>query len=342
MTESGQHVDQLSVTNAKMLREVSILPIANLVPNNWNPNSMDAEDIKSMSKHFRDIGTVDKPLTVRRVSDEQYEIVDGEQTYTAAADAGFVDLPCFIEELDDIQAMATTFVKNLHGKMNPLKVGVMIVDMKRKWKDNPPEGGPKKLTNTRLAEMMSKTEAMIRNYEIFGELYDLVINSKNPDSWPDDADLASLSFEEVKRVYSAAVKGALPQDIPELDRFYVTETEELAEHPPVGELSGEEQTGAAMPPPASKDEDKRLKRYVAAVAAIKKLDPDQRIELRAELGTFINEDRDLAKKAENALKLKLQKDEERAAKKAAADAKKEAKKANLTVVPSDPVEPGAA
>lgn len=95
--------------------ELLWVPPADLYPNLWNPNVLDADLYEKAVASIDTYGFVD-PVTVRTVND-RYEIIDGENRVRAAKDLHLKLIPVIILDVDDDTAQQLTLVLNeLHGR----------------------------------------------------------------------------------------------------------------------------------------------------------------------------------------------------------------------------------
>ena len=103
----------------------------------WDYNEDLVQDIKNNGIQY--------PLIVRRAAPKtgkKYAIVCGSRRFNAAIKAGLTEVPCFIEEMDDVTALGRTIAENIHRKdipayMYALKIGQMykVLDHKGKKGD---------------------------------------------------------------------------------------------------------------------------------------------------------------------------------------------------------------
>ena len=240
------------------MSKISTIKISQLVPNDWNANKLSEEDAAALAERIKEKGEVDKPITARQLADGSYQIIDGEQTWRAAQIAGLADLPVILSKMDDAEAIATTFVKNLHGEMNPVILGRNIIRMQEIYAANGEE-----LTNPKAAKLMNKSEGTVRNYLLYAEAAALV---GSVPGWPDEAAIAALAVPALRTLLDKYRGGTFAA--PAAD----------------GEPSGDGSTAAD---PAAEAE--RISKAVdRAVKSLSKLDTDSLKRIRRELGKLIS------------------------------------------------------
>lgn len=106
------------------------LPLDWLVPNAWNPNKMTESMFEKELNSIKEFGFVD-PITVRQLSAELYEIIDGEHRWRAAGRLGMTAVPCtIVRGLCDQQVKKLTPILNgLRGEPDPAKLSDLLRDL---------------------------------------------------------------------------------------------------------------------------------------------------------------------------------------------------------------------
>ena len=115
-----------------------LIPIANILENNWNPNKMDTLEYNGLRESLNDCGgNAHWPITVRTHPDElgMYQIIDGAHRFRAMSELGFEEIICTLEECATPEAMKKTIKYNKHrwqpdaAKMSGL-IHTLVVDFK--------------------------------------------------------------------------------------------------------------------------------------------------------------------------------------------------------------------
>ena len=100
-----------------------------LAPNPWNPNQMDPEMYRKAVTSIQKFGFVD-PITVRALvnADTDYQIIDGENRWLAAADLHLAKVPIInLGIVEDHIAQQLTIVLNeTRGTPDPGKLGELL------------------------------------------------------------------------------------------------------------------------------------------------------------------------------------------------------------------------
>lgn len=99
-----------SPKNESRLTEIAVTYI---VPNKAQPRKVFNEDeLNLLSKSIAKNGIL-QPLTVRRISPIEYELIAGERRLRAAIMAGFDKVPCIIMKCSDNQSAIFALIENL-------------------------------------------------------------------------------------------------------------------------------------------------------------------------------------------------------------------------------------
>jgi len=108
----------------------AILPVKDLRPNPWNPNTQSDFMFNRERESIRRFGFLD-PVTVRIAEDGLFEIVDGEHRWKAAQLEGLTDIPVWnLGALSRTDAMALTdILNNLQGTSDPILQAQMLTEL---------------------------------------------------------------------------------------------------------------------------------------------------------------------------------------------------------------------
>ena len=81
--------------------DTSLIPIDQIRPNPEQPRKeFTQEPLEELAQSIQSLGLI-QPLTVRKISAGDYQIIAGERRYRAARIAGLTEVPCFIRKVDD-------------------------------------------------------------------------------------------------------------------------------------------------------------------------------------------------------------------------------------------------
>jgi len=85
---------------------IDILQRANHLP----PDDTNSDELQELANSITTIGTCE-PVVVRKISENNYEVVAGENRWRAARLAGLTEVPVIIKEMDDGEAMVIALIE---------------------------------------------------------------------------------------------------------------------------------------------------------------------------------------------------------------------------------------
>jgi len=95
------------------------LPMTSIRPAEWNPNQMDEAMRSRMRVSIDRFGMV-APLVVRAIGGGMYEIIGGEQRFTALSETKAGSAPCVVVTADDAEArLLAQALNHIAGTENP-------------------------------------------------------------------------------------------------------------------------------------------------------------------------------------------------------------------------------
>jgi hypothetical protein len=106
-----------------------MIPVDRLLPNDWNPNLMTPEQEGRVQEEVRRGKGPAHDILVRPLTEVTYEILDGEHNWAAAKEDGIAEVPCEVVEVNDLEAMRLTYVRNQHGTRDRLLTGRLFQRM---------------------------------------------------------------------------------------------------------------------------------------------------------------------------------------------------------------------
>ncbi|MGH2412751.1 MAG: ParB/RepB/Spo0J family partition protein [Microcystaceae cyanobacterium] len=105
-------------------------PIENIrLPPRQPRRYFDPIKMEQLTQSVKEHGILE-PLLVRRLADDEYELVAGERRYRAAQEAGLEEVPISLRELDDEQALQVALIENLQREdLNPVEETEGLLDL---------------------------------------------------------------------------------------------------------------------------------------------------------------------------------------------------------------------
>ncbi len=92
---------------------VKYIPVDNIKPNPYQPRKhFSKRSLEELSQSIKAYGII-QPLSVRRISDESYELVAGERRLRASKLAGLREVPAIVINMRDQDSAALALIENL-------------------------------------------------------------------------------------------------------------------------------------------------------------------------------------------------------------------------------------
>ncbi len=82
-------------------------------------DDMDTDELQVLANSITVPGTFE-PVVVRKMAENNYEIVAGESRWRAARLAGLQEVPVIIKDMDDREAIATTLIETIQKESHNL------------------------------------------------------------------------------------------------------------------------------------------------------------------------------------------------------------------------------
>jgi len=113
------------------------IPIDQLVPNPWNPQSMEESMFTRLVDEIQENGCT-AAIQVVALADGKYRIIGGEHRWKACQQAGLDEVPCTVLtgnrwQDEDLQKFETVRLNVIGGKMNPDKFIKLYTEMVEKY-----------------------------------------------------------------------------------------------------------------------------------------------------------------------------------------------------------------
>jgi len=103
----------VDVSTKEEKQQLRTLPIDSLQrSSHLPPDDMNSDELQELANSITAPGTFD-PIVVRKIAENNYEIVAGENRWCAAQLAGLQEVPVIIKEMDDREAMAIALMETI-------------------------------------------------------------------------------------------------------------------------------------------------------------------------------------------------------------------------------------
>lgn len=104
---------------------INELPIEQIEPNAGQPRTyFDEEALQELADSIKIQGII-QPITVRRLSEKEYQIISGERRFRASKLAGLTSIPAYIRLADDQQMLEMALIENIQREnLNAIEISL--------------------------------------------------------------------------------------------------------------------------------------------------------------------------------------------------------------------------
>ena len=83
-----------------------------------------AADLQELAESIAEIGII-QPITLRKLSDDEYQIIAGERRFRASQIAGLTSIPAYIRTADDENVMEMALIENIQREdLNSVEIAL--------------------------------------------------------------------------------------------------------------------------------------------------------------------------------------------------------------------------
>lgn len=153
----GALIDHIDPVGAQKSQQASINEIAieQIEANPWQPRShFDEEKLSELAASIREIGII-QPLTLRKVSENRYQIIAGERRFRASKLAGLQKVPAYVRDAGDETMLEMALVENIQREdLDPIEIAISYQRLIDECS----------LTQESMSERVGKKRSTITNY----------------------------------------------------------------------------------------------------------------------------------------------------------------------------------
>lgn len=144
--------DSVTTGGSSSINEIEITKIH---PNPKQPRThFDEESLLELAASIKEIGII-QPITLRKMSDDSYQIIAGERRYRASKVVGLKKIPAYIRTAEDEHVMAMALIENIQREdLNSIEIALTYFKLLDEYK----------LTQEQLSEKVGKKRATVANY----------------------------------------------------------------------------------------------------------------------------------------------------------------------------------
>lgn len=131
------------------------IPLDWIEPNPYQPRvDFDENSLQELADSIKSQGII-QPITLRKLSDKEYQIISGERRYRASIIAGLTAIPAYIRTANDEQMLEMAIIENVQREdLNAIEIALSFKRLMEECQ----------LTLEQVAEKIGKKRATVNNY----------------------------------------------------------------------------------------------------------------------------------------------------------------------------------
>ena len=144
--------DEVTTSGSSSINEIELSKIS--VNPNQPRREFDPIALQELADSIAEIGII-QPITLRKISEDNYQIIAGERRYRASLQAGLSTIPAYIRTANDESVMEMALIENIQREdLNAVEVALAYQHLLEQYN----------LTQERLSERVGKKRTTIANY----------------------------------------------------------------------------------------------------------------------------------------------------------------------------------
>ena len=145
-------MDEVQTEGSSSINEIELSKI--VVNPNQTRHEFDETALQELADSISEIGII-QPITLRKLSDDEYQIIAGERRFRASQRAGLKSIPAYIRTADDENVMEMALIENIQREdLNSVEIALAYQHLLEQYG----------LTQERLSERVGKKRTTIANY----------------------------------------------------------------------------------------------------------------------------------------------------------------------------------
>ncbi len=210
-------VEIQSPASRPAISNIAEIPLEEIEVNPYQPRSrFDEEALRELADSIRVHGII-QPITVRRLTANQFQLISGERRFQSAKIAGLKTIPAYIRAADDQQMLEMALIENIQREnLNAIEIALsyqrLISECHLKQDELGERVGKNRVTVTnylRLLKLPPDIQIAVRDNRLSMGHARAIINVENPEQQlyifkkTLDEDLSVRKVEELVRSLSA-------------------------------------------------------------------------------------------------------------------------------------------
>jgi ParB family chromosome partitioning protein len=154
----GRGLDAListDYTKTEGSSSINEVPLKQIYANPDQPRrEFDEERLQELADSIREIGII-QPITLRKIKENEYQIIAGERRFRAATIANLKTIPAYIRTADDENVMEMALIENIQREdLNAMEVALACQNLLEVYS----------MTQEQLSTRIGKKRATVANY----------------------------------------------------------------------------------------------------------------------------------------------------------------------------------
>jgi ParB family chromosome partitioning protein len=180
----------IATAEAPVTSSINEISVDEIEVNPFQPRQhFDQEALKELSESIKVHGII-QPITVRRLTAHQYQLISGERRFQASKLAGLRSIPAYVRSADDQQMLEMALIENIQREnLNPIEISLsyqrLISECNLKQEELGDRVGKNRSTVTnylRLLKLPPDIQIALRDNQVSMGHARAMINVENPDS----------------------------------------------------------------------------------------------------------------------------------------------------------------
>ena len=134
---------------------INDIEISKIVANPFQPRTkFDEEALNELAASIKEIGII-QPITLRKIEDDQYQVIAGERRLRASKIAGLTTIPAYVRTADDEGMLEMALVENIQREdLDAIEIALSYQRLIDECK----------LTQETLSDRVGKKRSTVTNY----------------------------------------------------------------------------------------------------------------------------------------------------------------------------------
>jgi ParB family chromosome partitioning protein len=206
-------------TTAENLGKFHEVNLSHITTNPFQPRTdFNVEKLNELATSIENLGLI-QPITVRKMKEQQYQLISGERRFRASQLAGLTKIPAFIRIANDQQMLEMALVENIQREnLNPIEVALSYKRLIDEIN----------LTQEECSERVGKNRSTISNFlrllKLPNEIQKALINGKISNGHA--RSLVSIKSEEsqINLFYDIIENGYSVREVEQLSKEFSSKT----------------------------------------------------------------------------------------------------------------------